>query len=162
MSFFEAVAICFHKWLVLRGRAARSEYWYFTVFGLLVAVISRVLPEPMPFLGMLIGLAMAPAAIAVSVRRLHDVDRSGIFLLLPSVPLLAIVALASTGAPMSVPLGAIDRYRLVVVLLLMALAFYAVLIVWFCKRGTLGPNRFSDDPTPDLARMTAPRPEPPL
>jgi uncharacterized membrane protein YhaH (DUF805 family) len=59
----------------------------------------------------LTGLALMLPGIAVSIRRLHDLDRTGWWLLI----LFTII-------------GAI------------------LLLVWFCMRGTVGPNRFGPDP----------------
>ncbi len=55
-------------------------------------------------------LALLLPGLAVAVRRLHDVDRSGWWYLLVLVPVVGIV----------------------------------VLVVWFCRKGTAGPNRFGD------------------
>jgi len=143
MTLFEAVDTCFTKYVVFRGRASRSEYWWFNLFVLAIGVIVRIFRGPIKVLSIIIGLAIFPPLIAVAVRRLHDLDRSGVFVLLPSVPLFAIAAMAS------IPLPPVDRYLLLPLLLLMAMVLYVVLMFWFCQRGTVGPNRFGDDPIAD-------------
>lgn len=67
------------------GRARRSEYWYFFLFNFIIAFI-------LGFVGVFMGttilsniymLAVLVPAIAVGVRRMHDVGKSGWFLLIP-------------------------------------------------------------------------------
>jgi uncharacterized membrane protein YhaH (DUF805 family) len=79
------------------GRSRRSEYWYFFLFNVIVAVVlgiaDGVLRKILGFgmLGMLYGLAVLVPGIAVSIRRLHDTDRSGWWLLLAFVPIVDLV-----------------------------------------------------------------------
>ncbi|MBL6660255.1 MAG: DUF805 domain-containing protein [Crocinitomicaceae bacterium] len=67
------------------GRARRSEYWYFALFNVLISlgmgIISGLLN--LPFLGTLYSLAVLIPGIAVAVRRMHDVGKSGWFILIP-------------------------------------------------------------------------------
>jgi uncharacterized membrane protein YhaH (DUF805 family) len=79
------------------GRSRRSEYWYFFLFNVIVAVVLGIadgaLRKILGFgmLGMLYGLAVLVPGIAVSIRRLHDTDRSGWWLLLAFVPIVDLV-----------------------------------------------------------------------
>jgi uncharacterized membrane protein YhaH (DUF805 family) len=84
------------------GRARRSEYWYFTLVNLLILIplfiISTVFAESEMFLGaapfILMAftmLALIIPSIAVTVRRLHDTNKSGWFYVMTLVPLLSIV-----------------------------------------------------------------------
>jgi len=76
------------------GRSRRSEYWYFFLFNVIVAVVlgvvDGVLRKILGFgmFGMLYGLAVLVPGVAVSIRRLHDTDRSGWWLLLAFVPIV--------------------------------------------------------------------------
>ena len=79
------------------GRARRSEYWYFVLvniaFGLglnLLDMLVRATLGTGPFT-MLYGLVMLVPGIAVSIRRLHDTDRSGWWLLLAVIPVVGLV-----------------------------------------------------------------------
>lgn len=103
------------------GRARRKEYWMFTLFNIIAAVIAMVLDNVLglTFEGIgygpiyaLYGLAVFLPGLAVSIRRLHDTDRSGWWLLLAFIPLI----------------GAI------------------ILIVWMATDGTAGDNRFGSNP----------------
>ena len=66
----------FSKYAVFSGRARRSEYWYFYLFTFLVTLVL----ECIPFVGLLSfvwTLAIIIPEIAVSVRRFHDIGKSG-------------------------------------------------------------------------------------
>ena len=67
------------------GRARRSEYWGFFLFHLIIsiAVASFGGLMDMTFLSTIYSLAVLIPAIAVGVRRMHDVGKSGWFLLIP-------------------------------------------------------------------------------
>jgi len=81
------------------GRSRRSEYWHFMLVNLIVAVVlgftDGVLRKIIGFgmFGLVYGLAVLVPGIAVSIRRLHDTDRSGWWLLLAFVPLVGLVLL---------------------------------------------------------------------
>jgi uncharacterized membrane protein YhaH (DUF805 family) len=92
------------KYAVFSGRATRSEYWYFTLFNLLVSVIlgligllvSRAMgatPSAALLLFDLYALAVLLPGLGVSVRRLHDINFSGWWILLSLVPLGGLVLL---------------------------------------------------------------------
>ncbi len=90
------------KYATFSGRATRSEYWY---FGLISAVITLVLilldkvmgtyntESSMGALSGLYSLGVMLPSLAVTVRRLHDTDRSGWWLLLAFVPLIGALVL---------------------------------------------------------------------
>lgn len=74
MSFGQAVFTCFSKYARFSGRASRAEFWWFTLFQLVVSVASAVLGDT---LAALVSLALLLPALAVSSRRLHDIGKSG-------------------------------------------------------------------------------------
>lgn len=73
------------NYAVFGGRARRSEYWYFflfnMIFAIIIAVISGILTSP--WLDNIYTLATLLPSIAVAVRRMHDVNKSGWFILIP-------------------------------------------------------------------------------
>ncbi|MGQ0595068.1 MAG: DUF805 domain-containing protein [Gammaproteobacteria bacterium] len=90
------------KYAMFKGRARREEYWYFVLFNTLITIglgmIDGVtgLFSPEAGVGLLSGLyslAVLIPSIAVSVRRLHDTDRSGWWLLISLVPLVGAIVL---------------------------------------------------------------------
>lgn len=85
------------KYAVFQGRARRKEYWYFALFNIIFSIILGVIdgvtgsfsPEAgIGLLGSIYSLAILIPAIAVSVRRLHDTNRSGWWLLILLIPLI--------------------------------------------------------------------------
>lgn len=117
MGFFEAITSVLRQYVGFSGRAPRSEYWYWVLFALIVSVCLSLLDRSLfpdmqqsPLASIFSLLTFLPA-LAVAVRRLHDIDRTGWWVLI-SLTVIGII----------------------------------LLIVWFCMRGTQGPNRFGNDP----------------
>lgn len=109
MSFGDAIRVCFSKYANFNGRASRSEFWWFYLFG---AIVSMALA--LPYYGLAIGgslvtddsaatvllivsgiwllvwvavcIALAIPLYAAGCRRLHDSGKSGWLLLLIFVP----------------------------------------------------------------------------
>lgn len=93
---------CLQHYADFTGRARRSEYWYFVLFnfivsiliGLSLGVIAGLLNMPaLVYLAYLWSLAVFIPSLAVSVRRLHDIGRSGWWLLLSLIPLVGAIIL---------------------------------------------------------------------
>ena len=99
-SFTGAVSTCMAKYAVFSGRASRSEYWYFGLFTFLAVFgVSFLGFALLPIgaadaLGTIAQVALLLPGIAVGVRRMHDLDLSGWFLL---IPLYNFVLLVSPG-----------------------------------------------------------------
>ncbi len=97
MSFSEAVKYCFANFANFNGRARRSEYWYFVLFGIIVYFATAIIA---PALYAIAVLVLFIPTIAVAVRRLHDGGRSGwnlLWVLVPFGGLVVLVWLASEG-----------------------------------------------------------------
>jgi len=87
MNFFQAVGICFKKYVTFAGRATRSEFWYWSLFSWLLSLAALTIDASLAngasqmdgkqLFSSLVALATFLPSIAVSVRRLHDVKRSG-------------------------------------------------------------------------------------
>ena len=88
------------KYAVFEGRAGRKEYWFFILFNILISMALGYVDwltgniNPETGLGILSGIyalgVMIPG-MAVSVRRLHDTDRSGWWLLITFVPVIGAI-----------------------------------------------------------------------
>jgi uncharacterized membrane protein YhaH (DUF805 family) len=78
------------KYAVFDGRARRKEYWMFVLFNLIVSIIVGIIGGLIkaPIIGSIYSLAVLLPSIAVGVRRMHDTDHSGWWLLLPIVNLV--------------------------------------------------------------------------
>jgi uncharacterized membrane protein YhaH (DUF805 family) len=104
VSIIQAVGSAYSNYFNFRGRARRSEYWWFNVFLFLVVFVGVILTAlvggrgssaNVAFSGFIAAFYLLSAipALSVSVRRLHDIDRSGWWLLLGFVPFGGIVLL---------------------------------------------------------------------
>ena len=137
LGFMEAVKTCVvEKYCDFNGRARRSEYWWYVlgyqilswvVNGIFFATIryEDLINDPMSLYtspGMIvmsiIGLALLLPSLGVSVRRLHDTGRSGLWLLLMLIPcvnlvfaILLIVWMCQDSQPMTNEYGPSPKYQ---------------------------------------------------
>jgi uncharacterized membrane protein YhaH (DUF805 family) len=131
MGITTAIATCFRKYWVFKGRASRSEFWWFMLFGILAGFAADKLDRlvfgidaenhRLVGIGTVEAFIVGPAAISASCRRLHDIGKSGwwqsLFLLAPPVLELGKFFKRSGADEMS-------KAMLVVVLVLIALPIY--------------------------------------
>ena len=91
---------CLKQYADFSGRARRKEYWMFflfnMIFAFLAAIIDNVVGTASPELGYgvfygIYALAMFIPGLAVGVRRLHDVGKSGWMLLIALIPLVGAI-----------------------------------------------------------------------
>lgn len=79
-----------------QGRARRKEYWMFFLFNFLITILLSTIEALLGLGGILsaiYGLAVLLPSIAVSVRRLHDIGRSGWWMLLSIIPVIGLIVL---------------------------------------------------------------------
>lgn len=83
------------KYAEFGGRARRKEFWMFVLFNVLISLALGIVDAVIGFglLGALYGLAVLVPSIAVSVRRLHDIGRTGWWVLVGLVPLIGLIIL---------------------------------------------------------------------
>ncbi|QLG88787.1 DUF805 domain-containing protein [Chitinibacter bivalviorum] len=91
MTFQESIQVCLQKFADFTGRASRSEYWWWTLFNFLVCIGTSLALGPN--LASFASVALILPSIAVAIRRLHDLDRSGWFLLLSLIPVIGALVL---------------------------------------------------------------------
>ncbi len=127
MNFGEAINSGFRNYFSFRGRSSRSAFWWWQLFVVICAAGLSVVDAELfgstndagP-LNSVFNLIVLIPSLALSVRRLHDTDRSGWWMFIIFIPLAGIIAL----------------------------------IVWWCQRTQLGPNRFGAMPV-DFYRQSA-------
>jgi uncharacterized membrane protein YhaH (DUF805 family) len=119
MGFGQAISSGFSNYVNFSDRACRSEYWFWFLFVFIGNIVTAAIDYAIGIqvISGLFSLAVLLPGIAIAIRRLHDLDRSGWWIFLILIPLV----------------GAI------------------ILLIWFCTRGTDGPNRFGPDPLGGLA-----------
>ncbi|HYA04624.1 MAG TPA: DUF805 domain-containing protein [Xanthobacteraceae bacterium] len=93
MTFIQAVALGFSNYVNFSGRAIRAEFWLWFLFAALGAIITNIIdaavfvyhpgmsPLNSPFSNLFTLVALLPS-LAVAIRRLHDVDRTGWWMLM--------------------------------------------------------------------------------
>lgn len=86
MDFQTSIRTCFQKYADFTGRARRSELWWFVLFTVAVNFVLQLVG--LEALAGLFALAVLIPSIAVGVRRLHDIDRTGWWYLLALVPVI--------------------------------------------------------------------------
>ena len=98
INLFNAIKICFQKFFIFTNRASRSEYWWFILFYTIFATIPTLVPnENVVVFGYIISLLLFIPGIAVTVRRLHDINKSGWFIFISLIPILgSIIVLVMT------------------------------------------------------------------
>ena len=111
------------KYVDFSGRARRKEYWMFVLFNGIISYVLGLIDKFAGFqitigdasigiLSIIYALFILLPSLAVSVRRLHDIDKSGWMILIGLIPIVGSI----------------------------------ILIVFNCKAGTVGENRFGSDP----------------
>lgn len=103
MDFQTSIKTCLSKYATFSGRAQRSEFWWFVLFILATNAVLNVLDrmffgiaadgQPVSVLGALFSLGIFIPNIAVGVRRLHDLDKSGWWYLLVLIPIIGFLVL---------------------------------------------------------------------
>jgi len=95
MNFTQAISSGFSNYVNFAGRAIRSEYWYWVLFVVIASIVASIIDAVLGIrlFNPIFGLAILLPSIAIGVRRLHDIDRSGWWLLLNFIPLIGAIVL---------------------------------------------------------------------
>lgn len=138
LNFADAVKICFKKYFDFKGRASRSEYWFFTLFialGYFVGIGLIFVHEQLFWLLMIFVVIIIIPWISVAARRLHDINKSGWFQLIP------------------LPAGILEfifaenrQESLEIFFLIVGLLCYLYLVVLLCTASIDENNRFGKNP----------------
>ncbi|PPR78067.1 MAG: Inner membrane protein YhaI [Alphaproteobacteria bacterium MarineAlpha2_Bin1] len=122
MNFSQSVISVYSNYFVYKSRSPRSEYWWYTLFYLLVSFFLAILDYAflliLPFFSALsiltnlfVILNIIPG-IMLAIRRFHDLNRSGFWVLINLIPVIGVI----------------------------------IVFIWFCFKGTEGQNRFGENP----------------
>jgi uncharacterized membrane protein YhaH (DUF805 family) len=106
MPFGEAISDGFSKYATFSGRSSRSAYWWWTLFYVLIIIATSIIDAATKsqVIGGLAWLGLIIPNLAVLVRRLHDTDHSGWWVLIGLIPLagaiiLIVFACTDSGPP---------------------------------------------------------------
>lgn len=90
IGFGQAVSLYFKRYADFNGRSRRSEYWWATLFVGIVSILLGQIHGSLPYLW---SLATLVPGLALSVRRLHDVDKSWAWILWGFLPIVGPIIL---------------------------------------------------------------------
>jgi uncharacterized membrane protein YhaH (DUF805 family) len=137
-----------HLFFQFDGRVNRAKFWIavliFAAINVVLAIVGYVMDQSVVFqaLNSMLGIVILISSIAVGVKRLHDRNKSGWYLLLfYLVPSVLVV--------IGVLIGAFVEDSTIIATVLGLLAF--AIAVWAfiemgCLRGTIGINQYGPDP----------------
>ena len=94
MNFQTAIRSGFQNYAHLKGRASRAEYWWWALFTVILSILLSSINSSLGDLGSLVTLL---PSIAVAIRRVHDVDRAGWFILVPFYNLYLVLRRGDAG-----------------------------------------------------------------
>ncbi len=92
--------VVFENYANFEGRARRAEYWYFVLFNIIISFALGFIGGMInfEFLSTIYSLAVLVPSIAVAIRRMHDVGKSGWFCLIPIYNIVLAVTEGEKGA----------------------------------------------------------------
>jgi uncharacterized membrane protein YhaH (DUF805 family) len=168
MGFGGAIKHNFRHYADFKGRAQRSQFWWWYLFLIVVQVVVSIIDSA---LGLQIGrsttdvtvgdttiplvdrglgalqallfLALVLPTLAVAVRRLHDTEHSGWWIL--SAVLLEVLGIVATIIAVAAGAGVAVLAILGIVFIGMAVLLVILLVFWV-QKGTDGPNQYGPDP----------------
>ncbi len=94
MNFQTAIRSGFQNYTNFKGRASRAEYWWWALFTVILSILLSSISDSLGNLGSLVTLL---PSIAVAIRRVHDVDRAGWFILVPIYNLVLVLRRGDSG-----------------------------------------------------------------
>lgn len=145
MPLFQSAMLTLRKYFEFGGRASRQEFWYFFFFCIIAQMIARLVDSilfglaamPGPIAGLTSLLLLVPQ-VTVTVRRLHDVGRSGREAVLPFVLLCA--------APLVIIFGGFIGRIVQLGFAGVTLLLFANLLILLTKQGSSIPNKYGASP----------------
>lgn len=159
---------CLKHYADFKGRARRKEYWYFTLFNCIFAMIlyicymvstiikgvasgaitadeynemqiySETLKSPFLYIYYAYLLAMLIPSLSVGMRRLHDIGKSGYWMLL----LYIVDIILCFGSGFFVKTSVV----ITIILFLAILAIGIIWLVWMVTDSEYGPNKYGPNP----------------
>jgi uncharacterized membrane protein YhaH (DUF805 family) len=94
MNFQTAIRSGFQNYTNFKGRASRAEYWWWALFTVILSILLSSIDDSF---GNLASLVTLLPSIAVAIRRVHDVDRAGWFILVPFYNLYLVLRRGDAG-----------------------------------------------------------------
>ncbi len=95
MTFSEAVKSGFDHYAKFEGRAHKAAFWWWFLFQLLVYIGAEIIDAILgtPIFWIIAGLGLLLPNLSVSIRRLHDTNRTGWWILIGLIPIIGFIVL---------------------------------------------------------------------
>lgn len=151
------------RYFEFSGRSSRSEFWYFVLFLVILLIVAALLDRAVfgsdsgGILYFIVSLVHLVPGIAVSVRRLHDIDRTGLWVLLfwlaPFV--VSLIGMVLMGGSIFMMMSGEDTAAVAglatmgagfLLIAIIDIAILIVAIVFYVTPGTPGPNTYGPPP----------------
>ena len=147
--------VVFENYANFKGRARRSEYWYYALMTIIISFILSILDDILGLkygaksdsgvVSSIYGLLVFIPGIAVSVRRLHNIGKSGwLILLLYGVAFVSCIFILTSVFALGFSKVVFGIGMIFAILLLLGSAIW--LLVLFCTEGDSGENKYGPDP----------------
>ncbi|MCO6147797.1 DUF805 domain-containing protein [Flavobacterium sp. NRK1] len=129
------------------GRARRSEYWYYTLCGTIISLLLRVIDYAIGLdfniMGTLYSLVVLIPGLAVTVRRMHDIGKSGWYVVYFMIPTF----IAGFWFGFSIVSGGNSGFSGWIIIPLLLLIIPSIwMLVLLCREGDSDPNEYGPDP----------------
>lgn len=143
--------VVFENYANFNGRARRSEYWYFILFNALFSLALTIIDDLLGLnfgtaesgvLNTIYSLAVFIPSLAVSVRRLHDIGKSGWLLLITYGTIILLAVFLILGSFMY----SFDSSALIMIFALLIIAVAIWLLIMFCTEGDDFTNKYGPNP----------------
>ena len=147
MTHLDWAFLPLQRYFVFYGRSPRAEYWWFFLFQMILSIVTTLLdimlglggPDAPLSTNLILALALFFPGLAVTVRRLHDINRSGWTVM---VYLLMTIAVSVVGVVLSAFLGGFGIMLLVLGMVLVSINF----IILMATDGNPGENLYGHHP----------------
>lgn len=147
--------VVFENYANFKGRARRSEYWYYLLMTIIISIILMIIDEVLGLkygpkddsgvISSIYSLAVFVPGLAVSVRRLHDIGKSGWLLVIFYVSIIVLTAGAFlVGFSSGMAGGNFGIGFIIPILAILGLSIW--MLILFCTEGDQGANKYGPDP----------------
>lgn len=154
--------VVFENYANFKGRARRSEYWYFALMNLIIAILTVIIDKSLGLkfgLNSIYGLLVFIPSQAVLVRRFHDIGKSGkLLLLFYLITFVLTIVMVASGVSVFMAamnpdgmspagIGSLGLGFFIPGLLIFAM--FVWMIILLATNGNSGPNKYGPDPKAD-------------
>ncbi|MBM7068354.1 DUF805 domain-containing protein [Actibacterium sp. 188UL27-1] len=148
MTFLDAIKTCMAKYVTISGRASRAEFWWFYLFTILVQLGATALDaaffgwdeiEDVGPLELITTYGLFIPIITATIRRLHDTNRSGWYILVPILTIGATFGVGALSPGLTVGAG-------FVLVLLIGLSGFLLQLYWLSQPSDPGSNTYGPNP----------------